>query len=95
MINKKYQKDTACCEVTFSLPLEAAPNAREVRVVGDFNHRNWEAGVLMKATKKAYRATVEIEPGQTVRIPVFTVQGKMGKYPRGQWLCAFSVRGRA
>lgn len=92
MINKKYEKDNAYCEVTFSLPLEAAPDAREVRVVG---HRNWEAGVLMKATKKAYRATVEIEPGQTVRIPVFTVQGKMGKYPRGQWLCAFSVRGRA
>lgn len=64
MINKKYQKDNACCDVTFSLPLEAAPDAREVRVVGDFNHWNWEEGVPMKATKKEYRATVELEPGQ-------------------------------
>jgi 1,4-alpha-glucan branching enzyme len=64
MINKKYQKDNTCCEVTFSLPLEAAPDAQEIRVVGDFNHWNWEEGVPMKAAKKEYRATVELEPGR-------------------------------
>ena len=66
MINKKYQKDNACCDVTFSLPLEVAPDAREVRVVGDFNNWNWEEGLPMKATKnkKEYRATVELEPGR-------------------------------
>jgi 1,4-alpha-glucan branching enzyme len=64
MISKKYKKDSPCCEVTFSLPLEAAPDAGEIRVVGDFNNWNWEAGLQMKATKKGYRATIELEPGR-------------------------------
>jgi 1,4-alpha-glucan branching enzyme len=64
MINKKYQKNKDLCKVTFSLPLEAAPNAQDVRVVGDFNNWNWEKGLPMKPTKKDYQASVELEPGR-------------------------------
>ncbi|MCB0535550.1 MAG: isoamylase early set domain-containing protein [Saprospiraceae bacterium] len=64
MINKKYQKDKNCCKVTFSLPLEAAPNAKDIRVLGDFNDWDWEQGLKMKATKTEYRASVDLDTGR-------------------------------
>jgi predicted flap endonuclease-1-like 5' DNA nuclease len=64
MLKKQYLKSKPICKVTFSLPLEAAQDAKEVKVLGDFNNWNWEEGALMKAGKDAYSTTVELETGR-------------------------------
>jgi len=51
--------------VTFILPKEAASDAKEVRVLGDFNDWNWEAGPAMKSTKTEFKATVELATGRS------------------------------
>ncbi len=64
MIKKQYLKSKSLYKVTFSLPKEAAKDAKEVKLVGEFN--NWETsnGVAMKATKKDYTAVLELETGR-------------------------------
>lgn len=64
MIKKQYLKSKPVCKVTFTLPVTALANAGEVRVVGDFNNWNWEAGTVMKADKKEYKATLNLATGQ-------------------------------
>jgi len=64
MLKKQYLKSSAHCKVTFSLPRAAAPDAREIKILGDFNGWNWEQGVVMKAGKKDYQAVVKLETGR-------------------------------
>jgi predicted flap endonuclease-1-like 5' DNA nuclease len=63
MIKKQYLKSKPVCKVTFTLPISALAGAKEVRVVGDFNNWNWEAGAVMKAGKKEYKATLDLATG--------------------------------
>jgi len=60
-IRKKYVKSGPTCKVTFTLPKEAAPEARNVAVVGDFN--GWDpVGTMMKKLKDGtFTATVDLE----------------------------------
>lgn len=68
MLKKKYVKSRKVVKVTFEVRQEELPEEMEVKtikVVGEFN--DWdETAVLMKYYKKdnAYRAIVELEPGQ-------------------------------
>jgi 1,4-alpha-glucan branching enzyme len=39
-LKKQYMKSNPICRVTFRLPKEAAPSARTVHIVGDFNSWN-------------------------------------------------------
>lgn len=64
MLKKQYLKGKPTCKVTFTLPLEAAPNAKEVKLLGDFNNWSWEQGILMKASKNSYTTVVELETGR-------------------------------
>lgn len=64
MLKKQYLKSKPICKVTFSLPKEAAEGATEVKLLGEFNNWSWEEGVLMKASKSDYKATVELEAGR-------------------------------
>ncbi len=41
-ITKQYRKDKGECDVSFLLPREAAPHARNITIAGDFN--NWDRG---------------------------------------------------
>ncbi len=61
MLKKQYQKNT--CKVTFTLPTEAI-EAKEVRVLGEFNNWNWENGIKMKAVKGEFKAVAELPAGQ-------------------------------
>ena len=64
MIKKQYLKGKSLCKVTFTLPTEAAVDAKEVRILGEFNNWNWEKASPMKALKKEYKATLELATGQ-------------------------------
>ena len=61
MLKKQYQKNT--CKVTFTLPTEAI-EAKDVRVLGEFNNWNWENGIKMKAVKGEFKAVAELPAGQ-------------------------------
>ena len=54
MLKKSYSKTKPVCKVTFTLPVEAANGAKDVRVLGDFNNWSWENGYKMKAGKKDF-----------------------------------------
>ncbi len=63
-LKKTFSKDNKTCKVTFSLPTEAAPSSKEVRVVGDFNNWNWEHGVVLKKGKKEYSGETTLAVGR-------------------------------
>ena len=64
MLKKSYSKTKPVCKVTFTLPLEAANGAKDVRVLGDFNNWSWENGTKMKSGKKEFAAAIELETGK-------------------------------
>jgi hypothetical protein len=56
---KKYLKSKPECQVTFVLPKDAAPKARKVVLVGDFN--DWDMkGIPLKASKDSFKVTVKL-----------------------------------
>jgi 1,4-alpha-glucan branching enzyme len=63
-MTKKYLKDKNICRVTFKLPKDAAPEARSVNIVGDFN--NWDIyGTPMKRdTNGNFTVSVDLEAGR-------------------------------
>lgn len=63
-ITKTLTKSKKKCKVTFSLPAKAAPSAKEVKVVGDFNNWNWNKGVTLNKTASEFTGQLELEPGQ-------------------------------
>lgn len=63
MIKKQFLKSKPVCKATFTLPAEAAPEAKTVEILGDFN--NWKEGVTMKKQKSGiFKAIVELETGK-------------------------------
>ena len=63
-IKKSFSKTAKTCKVTFSLPKAAAPEAKEVKVVGDFNNWSWNNGIKLKAGKNEFKGQAELNPGQ-------------------------------
>lgn len=63
-IKKTITKDKKKYKVTFSLPQAAAPNANSVRVVGDFNDWDWDAGLELKKNKTEFKGQMELSAGQ-------------------------------
>jgi 1,4-alpha-glucan branching enzyme len=64
MIKKQYLKSKSICKVTFTLPKEAATEANEVRILGEFNDWNWDNAPAMKALKNEFKATLELPIGR-------------------------------
>ena len=64
MLKKQYLKAKKTCKVTFTLPKEAANEAKEVRVVGEFSDWNWETSPVMKASGKEYQTVIELALGR-------------------------------
>lgn len=63
MIKKQFLKTKPVCKTTFTFPAEAAPEAKTVEILGDFN--NWKEGVKMKKQKNGiFKATVNLETGK-------------------------------
>ncbi len=66
-INKQYMETAAACKVTFRFPREAAPEAKKVTIVGDFN--GWDKDrILMKRIESGdFSVTLELESGREYR----------------------------
>ena len=62
-IKKEYLKSRNACKVTFRLPRVAAPDAKIVCIVGDFNNWNIYATPMKRLKKGDYMITLELEPG--------------------------------
>jgi len=64
MIKKQFLKSKPVCKVTFTLTPEAAENAEQVELVGDFS--NWtDSPISMKKLKNgAFKTTLDLETGK-------------------------------
>lgn len=62
-IRKQYLKSGDLCNVTFELPKEAAPEANNIALVGDFN--SWDLnGIPLKKLKNGnFKVTVKLPRG--------------------------------
>jgi len=77
MLEKNYLKTRPVCKVTFTLPLEAAPEANSVQLLADFN--DWGRklpAIEMKKTKHGFRTTVELQPGRRYEFRYRIDQGR-------------------
>jgi 1,4-alpha-glucan branching enzyme len=63
-LKKQYLKTKARCKVTFRLPKAAAPGAKTVHIVGEFN--NWSTvNTPMKRLKNGeFKAVVDLVPSR-------------------------------
>ncbi len=59
-LKKQYLKSSPACKVTFRLPKEAAPDAKMVTVVGDFNNWNLSETHMKKLKSGDFTATLEL-----------------------------------
>lgn len=67
MIAKKFLKSKPVCKVTFTLPVEAAPTAKKVALVGEFNNWDVKKAIPLKKQAKAgvFKALVDLETGKS------------------------------
>lgn len=59
-LKKLYLKTKSLCKVTFRLPKEAAPEAAQVTLVGDFNQWNEEQTPMQKTKNGDFTVTLEL-----------------------------------
>lgn len=65
MITKQFMKSKPVCKATFTLPVEVAPEAQSVQILGEFNNWNSSEAVEMKKQKNGFfKAVVELETGK-------------------------------
>ncbi len=65
MIKKQFLKSKPVCKATFTLPVDAAPEAKTVEIIGEFNNWNPKKAVKMKKQKNGiFKAVVELETGK-------------------------------
>lgn len=63
-IKKEYLKSQNICKVTFKLPRIAAPNAKTVCIVGEFNNWNIYANPMERLHSGDFKIMLELEPGR-------------------------------
>jgi 1,4-alpha-glucan branching enzyme len=64
MLRKTYSKNRKTCKVTFSFPAAAAPEAKKVALVGDFNNWDQEAMPLKKTPEGSWETVVSLQTGR-------------------------------
>ena len=63
-ITKEYPQGKNVCRVTFRCPRIAAPDAKNVSVVGDFNDWNVYAHRMRKFSNGDFAITLKLRPGR-------------------------------
>jgi len=66
-LEKKYLRQGSVCDVTFVLPKAAAPDARSVCILGEFNNWSADAHPLVKREDGDFVITLELEAGRAYR----------------------------
>jgi 1,4-alpha-glucan branching enzyme len=59
-IKKQYLKSRQTCKVTFCLPKEAAPGAKNVTVVGDFNDWSHDNTPMKRQRNGNFKVSIEL-----------------------------------
>ena len=72
-IEKRYNKDSTNCKVTFRLPKEAVGYASDVYLMGEFN--NWNHTPLQKLKNGEFKVTLDLEPGKEYKFR-YLIDGK-------------------
>ncbi len=75
-IKKQHLKSKNICRVTFRLPMRAAPTAKKVSLVGEFNNWNKETHVMKKISRGDFTATLELELGKEYQFRYFIDNSK-------------------
>lgn len=63
-IKKQYLDTSSTCRVTFRLPKDAAPDAQQVTIVGDFNSWDKEETFMNKLESGDFTVTLELKLGR-------------------------------
>lgn len=64
-LKKQYLKSKSIVKVTFRLPKEAAPEAGNVALVGEFNDWNIYATPMQRLKNGEFKTTLELEAGRS------------------------------
>lgn len=68
---KEYLRNRQVCKVTFRLPRIAAPDAKSVCIVGDFNNWSIHSHPMQKLKTGDYAITLELESGKEYQFRYF------------------------
>ena len=63
-LSKRFLKSKPLCKVTFRLPAEAAPEAEQVTIVGEFNDWSETATPMQKLKSGEFKLTIDLETGR-------------------------------
>ncbi len=74
-IKKESMKSGKRRRVTFRLPAEAAPEARKVTIVGEFNNWDQEATPLSRSEGGDFTVTLDLDSGKEYRFR-YLIDGK-------------------
>jgi DNA-directed RNA polymerase omega subunit len=75
-IRKEYLEGAKLCKVTFRLPSMAAPGAKRVCIVGDFNNWNTHANPMKRLENGDYEISLKIEPKKEYQFRYFIDESK-------------------
>ncbi len=65
MVKKQFLKSKPVCKTTFVLPKEAAPEAKDVYLLGTFNDWSIDKAIKMKKLKNGnFKVTIDLEVGK-------------------------------
>jgi len=70
-IKKQYLSSRSVCRVTFLLPNAAAPDMRQVTLVGDFNNWSVKATPMKRIKNGDYSVNLNLKPGRGYRFRYF------------------------
>ncbi len=63
-VERRFLETKKACRKTFRLPKVAAPDAKSVCIVGDFNNWNTHANPMKKLKDGDYSIKLDLEPGR-------------------------------
>lgn len=83
-ITKRFLKSRPVSKVTFRLPKEAAPNAKSVHIVGDFNDWNESSLPMTRLKNGEYKLTLDLTVGKQYHFR-YLIEGPSGPEWENDW----------